>query len=234
MWNRANGTPVTPDVYAATGNTPGYRMMGMHVDLADKFANNAVDPWRNPKPYTFREGWSGNMADVTADTHNIRATLYELDRLHPGSIPRQWFTTPQDYEAYVAGGGFRPDTPMNVGAIKDTLGSVTVNKVPRQTEYGVMADPWYRAAEQLGIHPAEAQSGGWFSYGPITGLRSPPKTIPQLLDDQIGHTGNILGVDPRKILEWWGQKKIPLAGLGGGAVADQLYNAGGGSPSDVA
>jgi hypothetical protein len=72
---RESGNPLTPERYAAEGNTPGFPMMGMHVNLADLFARGAENPLINPKPFTFRENWSGNLRDVTGDTHNIRSTL---------------------------------------------------------------------------------------------------------------------------------------------------------------
>lgn len=222
LYNRANDTPVTREIFDAQGNRPGFRMMGMHVDLADKFAKGAENPLTNPKPFTFRENWSGNLRDVTGDTHNIRSSLYELDRLHPGQLPREFFSSDDAFNAYRSAGGFQPNAPMNVGGINDSLGDLTVNKVKRQAEYGVMTDPWYRAAGLLDIAPARAQSGGWFSYGDVTGLRSPPKTIPNLLNDQVGETARVLGVPEEKAAEWWFQKKIPLAGVGGAAIMPGL------------
>lgn len=212
---REGGNPLTPERYAREGNTPGFPMMGMHVDLADKFARGIENPLVNPKPFTFRENWSGNLRDVTADTHNIRSTLYEMDQVAPGSLPRGWFASDDAYARY-RNDGFHTLDP---GDILDTLGTKTVNKIPRQSEYLPMAEPWYRAAEKVGIAPAEAQSGGWFSYGGITGLQSPPKTITNLLNDQIGATSKALNVPPEKVVNWWAHKKIPLAAIGGAMVA---------------
>jgi hypothetical protein len=158
----------------------------------------------------FREGWSGNQADVTADTHNIRSTLYNYDQLNPGQLHPSWFTK-QGYQDYQSAGGFKPGQPLDVGAIKDTLESQARGGVSKQVEYGPMADPWYDAAQKLGVTPAAAQAGGWFNYGPITGLKSPPKILPDLLNDQLEHTSRVLGVSPQHILNWWGQRKIPLA-----------------------
>jgi hypothetical protein len=222
MYNREAGTPVTREVFDSQGNRPGFRMMGMHVDLAEKFAKGVENPLTNPKPYTFRENWSGNLKDVTADTHNIRGTLYELDRLYPGQLPREFFTSDDAFTAYRSAGGFAPNAPMNVGGVADSLGDLAVNGVRRQAEYGVMAEPWYQAGEKLGIAPARAQSGGWFSYGDITGLRSPPKTIPNLLNDQIGETARVLNVPEEKVAEWWFNRKIPLAATGGTAIIPGL------------
>ena len=214
MYERARGDPLSPARYAAEGNVPGFPMMGMHVDLADKFARGAENAWVNPKPTTFRENWSGNLRDVTGDTHNIRGTLYEMDQVAPGSLPRGWFTSDAAYAKYRSE-GFRAIDP---GDIADTLGDKVVKGVRRQSEYLPMTQPWYRAAEKLGLHPAEVQSGGWFSYGPITGLQSPPKTIPNLLNDQVDATAKALNVPPEKVVEWWARGKIPLAGIAGGAT----------------
>jgi hypothetical protein len=216
MYERARGEPMTPERFAAEGNEPGYGMMGMHMKLADDFATRGEQPWVNPKPFTFRENWSGNLQDVTTDTHNIRSTLYEMDQLKPGSLPRGWFSSDKAYEQYRTKGFLSLDP----GAFVDTLGTKAVRNISRQTEYLPMTEPWYQAAKKLGIAPAEAQSGGWFSYGPITGLRSPPKTIVNLLNDQVAATAKATGRSPEQIVNWWARGKIPLAGVAGaGATA---------------
>jgi hypothetical protein len=221
MYEAARNDPLTPARFAAEGNRPGFPMMGMHVDLADMFRTGTENLWRNPKPGTFRENWSGNLRDVTGDTHNIRATLYEFDQANPGKLPRGWFTSDDAYAKYRKQGF----GALDPGAIEDRLEGRTVNKVFRQSEYLPMTQPWYRASELMGVHPAEAQSGGWFSYGPITGLQSPPKTITNLLNDQIDATAKALNVPAEKVVEWWGQGKIPLAGIAGtmglGGIARQ-------------
>lgn len=214
QYRRASGSPLTRPVWEAEGNVPGFPMMGMHINLADLFARGAENLWTNPKPGVFRENWSGNLRDVTADTHNIRATLHVLDQLAPGSLSRSWFTNDAAYDLYREHGLGAVD----VGDINDSVGDVTAKKVKRQSEYLPMAEPWYRAASNLGIAPARAQSGGWFEFGKTTGLQSPPKTIVNLLNDQIEATAKALGVPPEKVTEWWGRKAIPLAGAAGLAL----------------
>jgi len=210
LWRREQGDPLTTAKREAEGNRPGFAMMGMHTDLADQFANNNVNLWRNPKPGTFQQNWAGNTSDVTGDTHNIRGTLSILDALHPGSVPRGWFNNDEAYKLYRERGGFAPGV-LPVGDINDSLQGVTVKKVPRQTEYGVMTDPWYRAADKLNIPPAEAQAHGWFDLGERTGLRSPELTIPDLLNSQIEETARATGAHPDDILRLWARRKIPLA-----------------------
>jgi len=214
MYERARGEPLTPERYKREGNIPGFPMMGMHVDLADKFARGTEKAWSNPKPTTFRENWSGNLRDVTGDTHNIRSTLYEMDQVKPGSLPRGWFTTDDAFKKYKKEGF----ASIDAGDIVDTLGTKTVDKVSRQSEYLPMTAPWYGAAEKLGVAPAEVQSGGWFNYGGITGLQSPPKTITNLLNDQVDATARAINQPPEKVVEWWARGKIPLAGVGGAAA----------------
>ena len=70
-------------------------------------------------------------------------------------------------------------------------------------------------AHQLGIDPSAAQSLGWFHYGPVTGLQSPPKTIPNLLNDQIEATAKAMNVPHEKAVHWWAKRMIPLASLAG-------------------
>jgi hypothetical protein len=212
QWRREMGQPLTSALRESEGNRPGFAMMGMHTDLGDAFARGSANPLTNPKPFTFRENWAGNQADVTSDTHNIRATLHVLDRMYPGELPRQWFKTDKAYDTYKQGGGFGKG-PMPVGDISDTLVDEERKKIRSQVEYGVMTEPWYRAAKKLGIDPAEAQAQGWFHYGPLTGLRSPEATIPDLLNSQIEETARATGLHPEDILKMWGRRRIPLAGL---------------------
>jgi hypothetical protein len=192
-------------------NRPGFPMMGMHTRLADQFANEGVDPWRNPKPFTFRENWLGNMADVTADTHNIRAVLDAYDQLDPGGLPRGWFKTNMAYDNYMQGGGFPADEQLDVGAINDTLSGQKIGGRDAQTEYPIIQGPTNRAAEILGISPAEAQERLWFDRGSRTGLQSPRMAIPDLLNSQIERTSDVTGMSPEDILKLWARRRIPLA-----------------------
>jgi hypothetical protein len=162
----------------------------------------------------FSEGWSGNQADVTTDVHNIGSTLYNYDQLNPGQLHPSWFQGGEKgpaYQGYQAAGGFPTGQVLPDKTINDTLAGVTKGGLKKQTEYGVMTDPWYDAAQKLGISPAAGQSAGWFNYGGITGLKSPPKILPDLLNDQLEHTSRVLGVEPQRLLNWWGKRKIPLA-----------------------
>jgi hypothetical protein len=194
-------------------NRPGFAMMGMHTDLADQFAKGAVDPWQNSKPFTFQENWTGNMADVTADTHNIRKVLDAYDRLDPGGLPREWFTSAEGYDRYKQGGGFPKEGGLPVGDINDKLGGAVIPGTGRkaQTEYPIIQSPTALAAQKLGIAPAQAQERLWFEGGPRTGLRSPPMAIPDLLNSQIEATARATGLSPEAIMRLWAKRSIPLA-----------------------
>lgn len=232
QWRRAIGDPLTAERQAeerqkalwgfpgshnekpgqqANLNRPGFAMMGMHTDLADQFANDTVDPWKNPKPYTFRENWMGNMADVTADTHNIRAVLDAYDQLAPGKIPREWFKSEDAYRRYVEGGGFPAEGALPMGDIEDGLQGQMLNGRYAQTEYPIIQGPTEHAARQLNISPAEAQERLWFERGHRTGLQSPRMAIPDLLNAQIERTAKVTGLHPEVILRLWARRKIPLA-----------------------
>ena len=233
---RHQGTPLTPDQqqadrasakYGFPGshnqpsksgeapvanlNRPGFAMMGMHTGLSDEFANEMVDPWKNPKPFTFRENWSGNMADVTADTHNIRAVLDAYDQLEPGGIPREWFKSEDAFRRYVEGGGFPKEGGLPVGDINDKLSGQMIDGRKGQTEYPIIQGPTKRAAEMMDISPAEAQERLWFDMGSRTGLQSPRQAIPDLLNSQIEATAKATGLHPEVILRLWAQRRIPLA-----------------------
>jgi len=221
LWRQAQNDPLTLEKFMKEGNIPGFAMMGMHARLGDEFAQGAVNINKNPKPSIFQRNWSGNLADVTGDTHNIRATLAALDELHPGKLPREWFVSDEAHKAYKKRGGFGKD-PLPVGDIKDTLEGATKDKIYKQTEYGIMTDPWYRAAEKLGIDPATGQAHGWFGYGGRTGLMSPEATIDDLLNAQIEATSRATGLHPEKILQLWGRGRIPLAAAPGAADQSQV------------
>jgi hypothetical protein len=213
LFSRGEGpgaNPLTFERWSAEGNAPGYGMMGEQVKSANRFWENTASPDTAPKQFTFRGNVQGNLASPTIDTHNIRASLYQFDQLHPGQLPRQWFTSDDAYNAYRSGRGFPSETEISPEAINDSLGGSSRGGVNRQTEYGPMTTPWYDAAEQLGISPAQAQAGGWFSYGNVTGLRSPVRSLTQLLNDQLYDTARTIGVPPERVLDWWARKLIPL------------------------
>jgi hypothetical protein len=213
MFERARGNPLTSARREAEGNRPGFAMMGMHTDLADQFAKGTVDPWTNPKPFTFQQNWKGNMADVTGDTHNIRKVLDTYDRLNPGGLPKEWFSSEEAYQAYKANKGFPKEGALPVGDIRDSLGSGIVPGTGRkaQVEYPIITNPTRLTAEKMGIAPAEAQERLWFEGGPRTGLMSPAVTIPGLLNSQIEATARATGLSPDAILKLWAHRGIPLA-----------------------
>jgi hypothetical protein len=235
MWRRGMGDPLTPEKQLeeqASGmwgqglvknkktgqmelvnnlNRPGFPMMQMHTTLADQFTNNTADPLKNSKPFNFQEAWAGNMADPVTDTHNIRSILDAYDRLYPGQLHRNWFTSQDAHDRYTANGGFDRSGTLPIDDIKDTLGFNTVKKQKIQTEYPIMQGPTREAARLLGISPGEAQERLWFAAGPRTGLQSPPMTIPDLFNAQIEKTSRVTGEDPKTILRLFLKSRIPLA-----------------------
>jgi hypothetical protein len=128
LFRDASGNPLTRDVWEAEGNAPGFRQMGMHVDLANDVRSGGIQANKNPKPFVFRENWSGNLQDLTGDTHWIRGVLSKYDELNPGGIPRGWFKSDEAYKTYKDAG--RLPYKLPVGDIADTLSGVTRNKVP--------------------------------------------------------------------------------------------------------
>lgn len=211
LWRQAQGDPFHFTGEGAGANRPGFPMMKMHTDLAGDFAKGTVDPWHHTKPYVFRENWSGNMADVTGDTHNFRKILDAYDRLFPGTLARGWFNSQEAYDAYTANKGFPKTGVLPVGDIKDSVQSQSLGGRETQTEYPVMTAPTYLAAQKMGISPAEAQERLWFEGGPRTNLGSPPSTIPDLLNSQIETTARVLGIPVEQIIKLWGRRGIPLA-----------------------
>jgi hypothetical protein len=219
LFNRAKGTPITSETMAAnagrpgfspSGNVGGYGMMGSHADAASQFFTGDENVNTATKTSLFRRSVGGNTADPVVDMHDIRKTLWEYDQLHPGQLPRQWFTSPAEYDAYRANGGFREGQPLK-GLFKESLEGTSRGGVERKIEYGPMADPLYRAGELLGAPPGMLQSGGWFGYGGQTGLRSPPNTLIQLLNNQLYDSARAAGVSPERMLDWMARKVSPLS-----------------------
>jgi hypothetical protein len=213
LYNMAQGNPVTPEKWKAEGNTPGYGMMGMHVGLGEGMRKGTIDPWKNPKPYTFREGWSGNTKDVVADMHVGRQNLLEYDNAFPGSLPPGLFRSKDVYQQYRDAGSLTKAFKDLSSVFTETSSptKALTPKRPAVVEYPIQQLPLTHAAGLLGITPGQAQSGGWFEYGKNTGLGSPPQTVPMLLNNQIEATSKALGVPSEKVLEWWGRGKIPLS-----------------------
>ena len=229
LYNRGEGPgadPLTFERWQQEGNTPGYGMMGEQVKSAGRFWTGDASPNTGPKTYTYGENVQGNLASPTIDTHDIRSTLYQFDQLHPGQLPRQWFTSDEAFNNYRAngfpsGGAVAPENTVDLsrirhegeippGAINDSLASSTRGGVKKQIEFGPMTTPVYDASRMLNADPARVQAGKWFSYGGVTGLRSPVRSLSELLNDQLYDTARTIGVPPERVLEWWSKKLIPL------------------------
>ena len=218
-------------------NEKGYPMMinpgGIHKKLVDEAAADGLNFNTNPKPATFAENVSGNLAGVTADTHAIRAVFDVMNEIEPGSIPIEFIggknakQTKEFREKYLADpASLDPATMIN-----DTLATQKIDGQDVQTEYAIFSDIYKKVAEKIGVKPAEAQSLSWFANGQKTGLASEPKTIVELIDERVDVTSQILGQPKDEIFKKFIQGSIPLLSLGGltlldtGAAQDTVANA---------
>ena len=218
-------------------NEKGYPMMinpgGIHKKLVDEAAADGLNFNTNPKPATFAENVSGNLAGVTADTHAIRAVFDVMNEIEPGSIPIEFIggknakQTKEFREKYLADpASLDPATMIN-----DTLATQKIDGQDVQTEYAIFSDIYKKVAEKIGVKPAEAQSLSWFANGQKTGLASEPKTIVELIDERVDVTSQILGQTKDEIFKKFIQGSIPLLSLGGltlldtGAAQDTVANA---------
>ena len=218
-------------------NEKGYPMMinpgGIHKKLVDEAAADGLNFNTNPKPATFAENVSGNLAGVTADTHAIRAVFDVMNEIEPGSIPIEFIggknakQTKEFKEKYLADpASLDPATMIN-----DTLATQKIDGQDVQTEYAIFSDIYKKVAEKIGVKPAEAQSLSWFANGQKTGLASEPKTIVELIDERVDVTSQILGQPKDEIFKKFIQGSIPLLSLGGltlldtGAAQDTVANA---------
>ena len=218
-------------------NEKGYPMMinpgGIHKKLVDEAAADGLNLNTNPKPATFAENVSGNLAGVTADTHAIRAVFDVMNEIEPGSIPIEFIggknakQTKEFREKYLAD----PVSLDPATMINDTLATQKIDGQDVQTEYAIFSDIYKKVAEKIGVKPAEAQSLSWFANGQKTGLASEPKTIVELIDERVDVTSQILGQPKDEIFKKFIQGSIPLLSLGGltlldtGAAQDTVANA---------
>jgi len=213
MYLRSQGVPITSELYDRFGNARGYNMMGMHLNLTGLMFEGAHDPFTNPKPSSFLPNTAGDLNYVTADTHNIRGALLAMNEVEPGSIHPKWFRTPDAARRYAETAEFNPAKDID-----DSLKSAVSGDRKIQVEYGPMADVTYEAGRLAGIAPGPMQSLGWFGSGTETGLASATKTIPELGNDRIDVTAQVLGISPREVLKLFYEGRIPLMAKGGLAV----------------
>ena len=203
-------------------NEKGYPMIinegGLHLKLIGDAAGDGIDSNVNPKPATFAENVSGNLAGVTVDTHAIRAVFDAMNELQPGSIPIEFIggknaaITKEKQAMYLAD----PASFNAANMVKDTLASQKIGGVSMQTEYAIFSDIYKMVAEKIGVQPAEAQSLSWFANGDKTGLGSAPKTIVELIDERIDVTAQLLGQNKDDVFKKFMQGSIPLLSIGGG------------------
>ena len=206
-------------------NEKGYPMMiqpaspgkaeGIHRKLIEAVRAGGIDYNTNPKPATFAENVTGNLAGVTVDTHAIRGALDAMNEVEPGSIP-EGFIAKEFREQYKSD----PSTFNPATMVIDTLGDQKVGGVKMQTEYAVFSDLYKEAAKKLGVSPAEAQALGWFGSGKRTGLASDLKTVADLIDDRVDVTAQALNRPKEEVFIDFFSGKIPLLSLGGLTLLD--------------
>jgi len=216
------GTIIGP---GGTGiNEKGYPMIinpgGLHRKLLDDVMASGISFDTNPKPATFAENVSGNLAGVTVDTHAIRAVFDVLNELEPGSIPLKFIggKTAAKTKEYQAMYENDPSSFDAATMVADTLGSQKIDGQSVQTEYAVFSDIYKLVAERLGVKPAEAQSLSWFANGQKTGLASEPKTIVELIDDRVDVTAQLTGMSKDEVFSKFFKGSIPLLSVAGGAT----------------
>ena len=223
MAKQSQGIPFRDVIGVGTGgiSEKGYPMMtgkgGIHGILLDDVINNGgMNVATNPKPSNFGPNIAGNRSGVTVDTHAIRGTLQTLNEMDAGSVP-EGFILPKFREQYA-----KNPSVLTPDMIDDTLGGQMIgdagSRSMAQTEYPVFADIWHKAANKLGVSPAEAQSMGWFGFGDQTNLGSARKTPVDIFDERLDVTAKALGITPKQAAEGVFRRQIPLLSAGGAGL----------------
>ena len=207
-------------------NEKGYPMMinpgGIHKKLIDEAAADGINFNTNPKPATFAENVSGNLAGVTADTHAIRAVFDAMNEIEPGSIPIEFIggKNAKATKEMRAKNLADPSSLDTATMINDTLATQKIGGESVQTEYAIFSDIYKKVAQRLGVQPAEAQSLSWFANGNRTGLASEPKTIVELIDERVDVTAKALDQPKDTVFKKFMQGSVPLLSVGGLTLLD--------------
>jgi len=81
--------------------------------------------------------------------------------------------------------------------------------VPSGSTYGAVEQYLFKPlAWDLGIPTASAQAGSWVGGGNITGLKSPPKLMLQLFEDEIKRLASKYGLSEKEALNQMMQGRI--------------------------
>ena len=228
MAKQNQGIPFREIIGSGTGgiSEKGYPMMtgkgGIHgLLLDDVIERGGMNVANNPKPSNFGPNIAGNRSGVTVDTHAIRGTLQTLNEMDPGSVP-DGFILPKFKAQYA-----KDPSTLTPDMIDDTLAGQMIGPkgatTKAQTEYPIFADIWHKAADRLGVSPAEAQSMGWFGFGDQTNLGSARKTPVDIFDERIDVTAKALGIAPEKVAEGVFRRQIPLLSVGGLGLLGMSY-----------
>jgi hypothetical protein len=198
-----NGLPI-PDKPA-----PGYGSVAqkLHRQNVINVQNGGMNPLQNPKPTSFVENLLGNEQPVTIDTHNFRMLgQASKDRFLATSTPE---------------GDFNPRKAFAEGklTIDEALKNPTYwDSAPQKNEYGAYEAYQQQQAGKIGLTPAEWQEKMWVGGGNETGLGSDTETFLRTVAKRVQCTAARLGVDPQVVLQQFVRGKIPLLGIGAGAV----------------
>lgn len=164
------GNPVTVD-----DKLPfpyGHYAQGLHKMNAQRIASEGIDSFDykdNPKPKSFVENLAGNWAPVTVDTHALRLPAmlqknpeFLAQALREGDKTSGFVNTSPKKD--FAAGKLSIDEALQMPAIWESQ--------PNANEYKAMEDYYKSIAQELGIHPAQAQASAWVGGGKVTGLES--------------------------------------------------------------
>lgn len=197
---------------------PGYGSVAqkLHRGNIDRLASGGLDPFDNPKPYSFSQNLQGNFRPVTIDTHNFRplGMLRSDPEFLMGSYNPEKGVT------------INPKKMVEEGRVSmdEALGQPTYwESKPKKTEYAAYEKWQQDQARGLGMEPAQYQANMWIGAGDITGLQSAPEPFLRTLEKRVQYTARRLGIPAEEVMRRHVRGEIPLLSVGAlagaGAVA---------------
>src|SRR5262245_48653388 len=211
-------------------------------NIENLWRTGALDPIKNPKPARFIENLLGNLQPGTMDTHAFRNVAMRTGdkRFLEGSISENFTGDPNNPSDFVKRfGTLKQDAEgkwkvfYNPRKLHDE-GKLTMAEAkqiptfwaskPNENEYKAVEELYRRlgAEHELRLPTADAQAAAWGGAGELTGLGSPPVTVPEVMNRRLEFTARMRGEDSRETLRKMIRAQAPLLTVGGAVALPAL------------